>query len=272
MIRTIDRTIHPPGLKVTGRSFDNIADRFDDTRAYPTEVMDLIIRNLSERLTKGGRYLDAGIGTGRFAEPLQRRGFDITGVDISRRMLAKARAKGTENVILGDICALPFRDKAFEHTMSVHVMHLISDWRCAISEIARVTRGELLSVGFYKEDSEVEEFRKFYLDVCRDLGHEIHHAGVMERDLPEIIKPDRDETLTRHIHPVDVQTMINNYETRTFSDQWDVPDDVHEGAMDALMERYGGLNQLIGRERIALIAWRAERLGALSPDQTKTLV
>lgn len=44
----------------------------------------------------GTRVLDAGCGTGRVAIELQRRGFDVTGVDADDTMLATARRNGRD--------------------------------------------------------------------------------------------------------------------------------------------------------------------------------
>jgi cyclopropane fatty-acyl-phospholipid synthase-like methyltransferase len=44
-------------------------------------------------LAGGGRALELGIGTGRIALPLARRGVDVHGIDLSRAMVARLRAK-----------------------------------------------------------------------------------------------------------------------------------------------------------------------------------
>src|SRR6266568_6193405 len=54
----------------------------------------------------GGRALELGIGTGRIALPLARRGVEVHGIDLSRAMVARLRAKpGGEAipVAIGDI-------------------------------------------------------------------------------------------------------------------------------------------------------------------------
>ncbi len=71
--------------------FDNYAPRYMDevfVKATLTEV-DFLIENL--HLTPGMRVLDVGCGTGRHALELAKRGFKMTGVDISSGMLAEAR-------------------------------------------------------------------------------------------------------------------------------------------------------------------------------------
>jgi 2-polyprenyl-3-methyl-5-hydroxy-6-metoxy-1,4-benzoquinol methylase len=47
-------------------------------------------------LAPGARILDVGCGTGRHAVELARRGFRVTGLDLSEGMLAQARAKAQE--------------------------------------------------------------------------------------------------------------------------------------------------------------------------------
>jgi SAM-dependent methyltransferase len=44
-------------------------------------------------LAGGGRALELGIGTGRIALPLARRGVAVHGIDLSRAMVARLRAK-----------------------------------------------------------------------------------------------------------------------------------------------------------------------------------
>ena len=53
----------------------------------------------------GGRALELGIGTGRIALPLARRGIPVHGIDLSRAMVARLRAKpggDTIGVTIGD--------------------------------------------------------------------------------------------------------------------------------------------------------------------------
>jgi SAM-dependent methyltransferase len=44
-------------------------------------------------LAGGGRALELGIGTGRIALPLARRGVAVRGIDLSQAMVARLRAK-----------------------------------------------------------------------------------------------------------------------------------------------------------------------------------
>jgi cyclopropane fatty-acyl-phospholipid synthase-like methyltransferase len=50
-------------------------------------------------LAGGGRALELGVGTGRIALPLARRGVEVHGIDLSRAMVARLRAKPGGDVI-----------------------------------------------------------------------------------------------------------------------------------------------------------------------------
>lgn len=67
------------------------ADDYDELHAGLMDD-DGAVAELSE-LAGGGRVLEFGVGTGRLAVPLARRGLDVSGVDISEEMLAKLREK-----------------------------------------------------------------------------------------------------------------------------------------------------------------------------------
>ncbi len=248
-------------------SFDRIADRFDATRSYPEVTWGAIIEALSEVMDSKKRILEAGVGTGRFAAPLQARGFDIVGVDISPRMLEKAREKAVTNLILADLCALPFRDRRFAQTLSVHVLHLIRRWKCALSEIARVTTGTFVSIGFVKVESEAERIRDIYDEACKQAGFPLYHPGVHERELPELLKPDKEKLIVTLERPVDVQKLIEDYESRTYSLQWSVPEEIHEQAMQVLRDACDGLETVVGIERIALLEWDIKRIREFSKGE-----
>jgi len=248
-------------------SFDRIANRFDATRSYPDETWKAVIEAVAGALDKEKRILEAGVGTGRLAAPLQAKGFNIIGVDISARMLEKAREKRVEDLLEADLCALPFRDHVFAQTISVHVLHLIKGWKCALAEIARATTKSFVSVGFMKEESPAEEVRRLYDEACKRLGFTVHHPGVRERDLPELLPPDSEKPIVTLERPVDVQKLIEDYESRTYSQQWSVPDDIHAQAIQAMREECEGVETVMGKERIVLLEWDMKRIRKFSKGE-----
>jgi len=250
-----------------GISFDRVAEKYDATRGYPEHIMDDILNALGRRLGPDDLILDAGMGTGRFAQPLQARGYRIVGIDIAGRMIRKAQEKGVENILRADLLSLPFHDLVFDKTISIHVLHLIKNWKSALVEIGRVTKEELVSVAFNKEESPAQEIRNAYDRACEELGHSVKHPGMRERELPDVLEPDSVMPIVLHEHPVDVRSLIREFETRSYSNQWTVPDEIHEQAIELLKEQFGELDHVQGIERISLIVWNADKLRKLASSE-----
>jgi len=68
-------------------SFDRLAEIYDKTRGLPHVTMEKVVRVLVNGLKECGNILDAGVGTGRFAKPLQDLGFKVVGIVVSTTML-----------------------------------------------------------------------------------------------------------------------------------------------------------------------------------------
>src|SRR5436305_4589525 len=73
---------------------ERVAARFDERYAHKADpaVVDPIVDFLVER-AGGGAALELGIGTGRIALPLARRGVRVHGIELSEAMAARLRAK-----------------------------------------------------------------------------------------------------------------------------------------------------------------------------------
>ena len=238
-------------------SFDRVADIYDETRAYADGVADLMSEALEREVSKEARLLEVGIGTGRTAHPLVERGFDITGIDISMRMLSRARAKGLKDLIIADVTTLPFSDLAFDHVLSVHVTHLISDWPRALAEIGRVAGDRYLAVINERTGCDAERMQTAYEDLCAEEGFEVRHPGTREGDIADIVRPLKVVDISDSTEYVSVERALERYWSRCFSDQWGVPEDVHERAMSGLESKYRGVERLRRRDKIRLLVWDA---------------
>jgi SAM-dependent methyltransferase len=85
---------------------ERIAARYDESAAkmFDPAAVDPVVDVLAELAGKG-RALELGIGTGRIALPLARRGVPVHGIELSNAMISKLRAKpGGEQigVTIGD--------------------------------------------------------------------------------------------------------------------------------------------------------------------------
>ncbi len=241
-------------------SFDRIADRYDETRSLPKDIMEQVVDALEMVVDSRKPILDIGVGTGRFGLPLQVRGQDIVGIDVSAKMLGKARAKGLEGLVRADVCRMPFRDKAFGVAMSVHLLHLISEWRCALGEIARVTSERYVTVASFREDSPAEMMRLFYEGRCKELGHEVRHPGLRERELKELLRPDLFSLVAAHEELISPKERLEGFARRTYSSQWPVPEEVHVRAVQDLRAEFADVESLLERESIFLMAWKIPTL------------
>ncbi len=87
---------------------ERVAARYDESgevaEMFDPAVVDPVIDLLVE-LAGSGRALELGIGTGRIALPLARRGVPVHGIELSSAMVARLRAKpggGDIGVTIGD--------------------------------------------------------------------------------------------------------------------------------------------------------------------------
>jgi SAM-dependent methyltransferase len=125
-------------------AFDRAAEYYDQTRGLPAGVSERIADLMEAAAGPGARFLEVGVGTGRIALPLYRRGRRIFGIDLSIPMLERYRAKAglagcaPPPVVCADVTRLPVRDASVDAVIEVHVLHLIRDWRQALAEIRRV--------------------------------------------------------------------------------------------------------------------------------------
>src|SRR5918996_1164728 len=97
---------------------ERVAARYDESTRdmFDHAVVDPVVDMLVE-LAADGRALELGIGTGRIALPLARRGVRVHGIELSNAMVARLRSKpGGEDigVTIGD-----FATVSVEGTFSV---------------------------------------------------------------------------------------------------------------------------------------------------------
>lgn len=86
---------------------DTVARTYDEDHAarFAPEVLGSTVEVLAE-LANGRRALEFAVGTGRVAVPLSERGVEVTGIELSRAMVAQLAAKpGAERipVTIGDM-------------------------------------------------------------------------------------------------------------------------------------------------------------------------
>jgi SAM-dependent methyltransferase len=96
----------------------------------------------------GRRILDAGCGSGWYAEKLIERGAILDAIDSSaamvehaRERLGKAGKQSEARLQVADLAdTLPFEDETFDGIVSPLVLHYMRDWRPPLGEMHRVLR------------------------------------------------------------------------------------------------------------------------------------
>jgi SAM-dependent methyltransferase len=89
----------------------------------------------------GRRVLDAGCGSGLFAQLVAARGCDVLGLDASEPLLAIARRRNPGvSFHHGDLESLPFPDEHADVVTGINSFQYAADPRHALAEARRVTR------------------------------------------------------------------------------------------------------------------------------------
>lgn len=239
------------------RSFDRVAEIYDATRSLPGEVMKRLMETLSAELVGCTEILDVGVGTGRLAEPLQHVGFEVVGIDISRKMAGKAREKGVKQLLLADARFLPFKSEAFDAAICVHVLHLISEWRKVLQEICRISRSALFSLS----TSLRNPVREAYGRLLRRCGYEGHRSGISEQQLEDLSLPAK--SLFVSSYEVHADDSLTSLEQQASSSQWEIPEDVNLKIVEELKTKFLGK---VFKQELYLLEWDIDSLKAYIDD------
>jgi ubiquinone/menaquinone biosynthesis C-methylase UbiE len=130
--------------------YDSVADEYEDLINSP-KVNAKLVYNLEKIFKKynivSGSILDLGCGPGNLATSLGN-SFVYTGIDVSERMLSKAKEKGYE-VIRGkieqELKKIP--DKSFDYIVSLSAIYFVEDIALTLSELDRISiKGWIISL------------------------------------------------------------------------------------------------------------------------------
>ena len=116
-------------------------------------------------LESGGLALDLATGTGDIAFRLASSGWNVVGLDVTRRMIELARSKAAARrldrsvpgFLVGDMLALPFPARVFDVVTAGYGLRNVPDLRAAIDEMHRVLKngGQVLSLDFNRPSNPI---------------------------------------------------------------------------------------------------------------------
>lgn len=248
----------------TVAQFDVISEVYDETREPldPPQVA-----AIASRLRAWGvrSLLEVGVGTGRVAGPMAAEGFRTIGVDASRGMLARARAKGIPRLVRGSAYRLPVGDRTVDASLFVHVLHLLDDPLAALAEACRVSRvgaAALVRPPGPDRPKEAEPElrpRRLVIELLRKEGVEIPDRAEggpprAERKLIAEHPPDRLELLSDEEVTEPLAEELRMFERRASRWALHVPPEKMARAVAAAREVVGSRTHTYRRVR-ALALW-----------------
>ena len=151
--------------------FETYYKRYDEwyEKPFGKSAYELEVKCLKKLIKKKGRFLEIGVGTGRFAHVL---GIEY-GIDTSFNMLKVARKRGIK-VVLAKGEELPFSSETFDGVFIIVTLCFVENPRKVIEESYRVLkeRGNLYLGLVLSESSWANYYRK-----KAENGHPIYrHA------------------------------------------------------------------------------------------------
>ena len=175
------------------RMFDRISPVYDAMNRAMSLGLDQRWRRMTAEavVRPGDRVLDACCGTGDLALAAERAGGQVTGLDFSERMLARARRKSTSiRWVLGDVLALPFADESFDAATVGFGIRNVPDLEPGLRELARVLRpgGRLGCLEVTRPRGLLAPFFRLWFDTLVPLAGRLLPGGEAYAYLPASVR------------------------------------------------------------------------------------
>jgi SAM-dependent methyltransferase len=188
--------------------FDWLAPTYDDlpegeNRLWDGEALVGMLGDIS-----GVSILDVGCGTGRLMKRLERLGAETMGVDISTKMVEKARAKSLL-VLQGDITQFSWNER-FDVVISVLTLNYIREKAKALESIWYLLKlGGVLLISSDLEKNDVPVYRgddlvaAQYFPVSKDgYWRLLAETGFDIRTSVDLFKPESSRGILEQLEPV----------------------------------------------------------------------
>jgi len=255
--------------------YDRISDLYDETREPLTpqgveEVVGFLAREGAKEV------LEVGVGTGRIAAPIRRRAVSLVGIDLSRRMLERAKAKGLDNLALADANQLPFKDAAFDAVLIAHVLHLFESPAETLGRLSRVARKEILVIFRRRDEGNPvlgparQELWQRFREAAEELSCELpppsgDYLAGFKRESAFLAEfpPDEVEVVQDVLLTTTLGERLSVFEKRAYGFPVQVSDEAFQRIVAKVRSEIDPGKQFSYRRVEQVGVWRKERLAAL---------
>jgi demethylmenaquinone methyltransferase/2-methoxy-6-polyprenyl-1,4-benzoquinol methylase len=173
--------------------FDRIAPVYDLMNRVMSLGLDVRWRRMTARavVRPDDRVLDVCCGTGDLALADLEAGGNVTGLDFSERMLARARRKSDAiEWVRGDATALPFPEDTFDAVTVGFGVRNLADLESGLRELARVLRpgGRLGCLEITRPTGALRPFFRLWFDGLVPLAGRVLPGGSAYTYLPASVR------------------------------------------------------------------------------------
>lgn len=246
--------------------YEHIGKNYSGARKYLMEERDILFAEEVARVNGDGIFLDLACGDGCFTVPCARNGFRIIAGDISNAMMGILQEKARYNHVSLEhitlcrmnILELPLVDESVHTVVANSVLHLISNPQKVIDEIYRVLKkgGVFICLDDQpgKTPEKAYDNQKYY-EIVNDLygsyWNKLQMQGIKPKkyswkfnraEYCEGLFSTKSEKLIERGNPYRIRIcdgFLPRFAGRGFSDQTDVPKEIHDKVMEELMEEFG---------------------------------
>ena len=248
--------------------YEHIGESYSGNRRYIIEESDRLTAKEIAELTGNGVFLDLACGDGCLTVPCAALGTKIIAGDISNSMLkilqekAKNNDISLENVMLCRMNALDtsLKNECIDTAAANSVLHLISNPEKVVGEIYRVlkTGGSFICVDDAPGKNNENQFdNSLYNEIVSrfysEYWYELNKFGITPQKYSwkfdrhayciKIFDSFETKNITRgNVYKTSLKDgFIPRFVSRGFSDQVNVPQDMHQKTIDILLDRFAGI-------------------------------
>jgi 2-polyprenyl-6-hydroxyphenyl methylase / 3-demethylubiquinone-9 3-methyltransferase len=147
----MERKKNPHKPVINNSFYDGLMEKWYSASDHPIALLRAenevrapwIMEELEKRSGKNAKILDVGCGAGFLTNPLAKRGFNVTGIDISNDSLLVAKEFDQTkkvNYLYGSAYELPFKNASFDAVSALDVIEHVENPAKLISEASRVLK------------------------------------------------------------------------------------------------------------------------------------